>query len=148
MPDDGDLPWSDEDAPPARQRYDMSAPPVREAAPIEVSPAVTAPPAVSELDWKTLCDKVSPGLAMDLKMVLGDDSKINGSVSDGLLSITAANNFVYGRFNKQEVLHKFSKAASELCGREIRANLSELNENAREKRSLEDLRAFKEVRFI
>ena len=60
--------------------------------------------------------------------------------------------FLYARFNRQDVLAKFSEAASRLAGREIRAKLTELTEQAatqdNAKRSLEDLKAFKEVRFI
>ena len=54
------------------------------------------------------------------------------------------------RVNRQEVLSKFSAAASELCGREIRAVASELKQEAGapQTRSLEELRGFKEVKFI
>ena len=76
---------------------------------------------------------------------------LRGRIEGGLLKLEVAPGFLYGRVNRQEVLAKFSAAASELCGRDIRAVVSELSDDAApepQKRSLEDLRGFKEVRFI
>ena len=49
----------------------------------------------------------------------------------------------------REVMGKFSAAATQLAGREVHAVLEELSDKPAEaKRSLEDLKAFKEVHFI
>ena len=57
--------------------------------------------------------------------------------------------FIYGRFNKPEVIAKLSAAASSVSGREMRVLLGEKQEQQpRQKRELEELKAFKEVRFI
>ena len=87
-------------------------------------------------------------LTRDVALQLDDTKNIRAEINENILSIEITPGFIYGRFNKPEVLSKFAAVASELTGREMRATLSELNEKAREKRSLEDLRAFKEVRFI
>ena len=57
--------------------------------------------------------------------------------------------FIYGRFNKPDVLAKLSAAASAVSGREMRVLISEKqDQQPRQKRELEELKAFKEVRFI
>lgn len=156
MPDDSDIPWS-EDEPIVRPVIPVMPETVTAADEVPAKPQQTAEaheaPAVvsaapSDVSWADICAKVSPGLAMDLKMVLGDDSKISGSVRDGVLTICAANSFVYGRFNKSEVLNKFSKAASQLSGRDIRVVLTEGKIEGPQQRSLDELKAFKEVKFI
>lgn len=98
--------------------------------------------------WKDICTKVAPKLPMDIKLKLGDDKAVRGQIENGLLKIEAAAGFVYGRFNRADVLARFSEAASEVCGREIHAVVTELKENPRAQRSIEELKQFKEVRFI
>ncbi len=100
------------------------------------------------ISWEDICRKARTTLPRDVALLLDDSLNIKAQLDENVLSIRITPGFIYGRFNKPDVLNKFAAAASELCGREIRANLSELNEKAREKRSLEDLKAFKEVRFI
>jgi len=46
------------------------------------------------------------------------------------------------------VLAKFSEAATALAGKEIHALLSELHDEPRPQRSLDELKQFKEVKFI
>jgi hypothetical protein len=87
-------------------------------------------------------------LTRDVALQLDDSKNIKAQIKENVLSIEITPGFIYGRFNKPEVLNKLAAIASELTGREMRATLSELNEKAREKRSLDDLKAFKEVRFI
>ena len=70
-------------------------------------------------------------------------------MENGALHIRVVPGFLYTRFNRQEVMGKFSAAATELAGREVHAVLEELSDKPAEaKRSLEDLKAFKEVHFI
>lgn len=107
-----------------------------------------AAPVPTEVTWADICSKAKEVLTRDVALQLDDTKNIRAEIKENILSIEITPGFIYGRFNKPEVLSKFAAVASELTGREMRATLSELNEKAREKRSLEDLRAFKEVRFI
>ena len=91
---------------------------------------------------------MSDRLPMDLKIYIGDDTKLRGRTEGGVLHLEVAPGFVYGRFNRQEVLQKFAAAAGELAGREIRVMLSELKPDERPRRDIDELRAFKEVKFI
>ena len=105
----------------------------------------------AEPGWEAICKQVAPTLTKDIGTRLGDPKSLRGRIEGGLLKLEVAPGFLHGRVNRQEVLAKFSAAASELCGRDIRAVVSELNDDAApepQKRSLEDLRGFKEVRFI
>ena len=98
--------------------------------------------------WTEICARVSDRLPMDLKIYIGDDTKLRGRTEGGVLHLEVAPGFVYGRFNRQEVLQKFAAAAGELAGREIRVMLSELKPDERPRRDIDELRAFKEVKFI
>ena len=120
-----------------RQAEKKPEEPVRPAAPAEKVPT-----------WAEICSWVSDRLPMDLKILLGDNTKLRGRAEGDVFHLEAMPGFIYGRFNKQEVLQLFAQAASELAGREIRVMLSELRPNERQRRDIDELRAFKEVKFI
>lgn len=105
-------------------------------------------PMSAEVTWADICRRAKEVLTRDVALQLDDSKNIRATISENVVSIEITPGFIYGRFNKPEVLSKFAAVASELTGREMRATLSELNEKTREKRSLEELKAFKEVRFL
>ena len=118
-----------------------------EAPPLPEDPAAEPPSADGEL-WSAVCAAVSPKLTPDLRYVLGDSTKVRGRMENGVLHVDCLPGFVYGRFNRQEVLDSFAAAASRKCGRDVRVILGELGADAQSTRSVEELRQFKEVRFI
>ena len=122
-------------------------PPEEEAPPLPEDPAAVPPSADGEL-WSAVCAAVSPKLTPDLRYVLGDSTKVRGRMENGVLHVDCLPGFVYGRFNRQEVLDSFAAAASRKCGRDVRVILGELGADAQRTRSVEELRQFKEVRFI
>lgn len=122
-------------------------PPEEEAPPLPEDPAAVPPSADGEL-WSAVCAAVSPKLTPDLRYVLGDSTKVRGRMENGVLHVDCLPGFVYGRFNRQEVLDSFAAAASRKCGRDVRVILGELGADAQSTRSVEELRQFKEVRFI
>lgn len=162
-------PWDDEtppppmeeDAPPPRgmrvpafevPRFDP-APVSARPAPVEPIPppsaAVSAAPeAGGGATWTAICAAAAPKLPPDLRFTLEDAGKIRGTVEGGTLKISCIPGFVYGRFNRPEVLERFAAAAKSVCGRDMRAILEELNDAAGAARSVEELKQFKEVRFI
>ena len=101
-----------------------------------------------ELAWKDICAKAAGALPMDIKLRLDDSASVRGKIENGTLRIEVVPGFLYGRFNRQDVLAKFSEAATALAGREIHALLSELHDEPRPQRSLDELKQFKEVKFI
>ena len=116
----------------------------------------SAPPPAEEkpLDartlWTAVCEKARAGLPRDLHIHLGENGSVVPRLENGVLRLEIAAGFIYGRFNKPEVVAKLSAAASTVCGREMRVIVSELTEQAPKpaQHSLEDLKQFKEVRFI
>ena len=112
----------------------------------EAQPKADAP--AGEPAWKDICAKVAGALPMDIKLRLDDSASVRGKIENGTLRIEVVPGFLYGRFNRQDVLAKFSEAATALVGKEIHALLSELHDEPRPQRSLDELKQFKEVKFI
>lgn len=112
----------------------------------EAQPKADAP--AGEPTWKDICAKAAGSLPMDIKLRLDDSASVRGKIENGTLRIEVVPGFLYGRFNRQDVLAKFSEAATALAGKEIHALLSELHDEPRPQRSLDELKKFKEVKFI
>ena len=112
----------------------------------EAQPKADAP--AGEPAWKDICAKAAGALPMDIKLRLDDSASVRGKIENGTLRIEVMPGFLYGRFNRQDVLAKFSEAATALAGKEIHALLSELHDEPRPQRSLDELKQFKEVKFI
>ena len=126
--------------------------PVHEPEPVEVNTKL-APAPVSipdgSVSWSAICKRVADQLPKDISMRLEDEKSVRARIEGPQLRIEVVPGFVYSRFNRQEILAKFSAAATELAGREIRAVVSPMEDRPGDgKRSLDDLKAFKEVRFI
>jgi len=101
------------------------------------------------VSWREIAAEAAPTLPRDISMQLNDPKTVRGRLDGQLLRLEVMPGFLYGRFNKPEVLARFSEAAARLAGREIRAALSELTDDSQApRRSLEDLKEFKEVRFV
>ena len=112
----------------------------------EAQPKADAP--AGEPTWKDICAKAAGSLPMDIKLRLDDSASVRGKIENGTLRIEVVPGFLYGRFNRQDVLAKFSEVATALAGKEIHALLSELHDEPRPQRSLDELKQFKEVKFI
>ena len=132
MPSDDDAPF----APPADNEAAEYAPPEEALSPAD------------EALWQGVCERVKAKLSPDLRIVLEDTAKVHGAVEGGVLRLECLPGFVYGRFNRQETLDRFAAAAKQVTGREMRVILSELKDDSGGKRSVDELKQFKEVRFI
>ena len=135
--------------PPPGEEYSE---PVEPEEPPKPQPEPEAQSAAADVSWDEIKAAAGPLLPKDISTRLDDVSSVRGFLEGPVLNLLVVPGFLYGRFNRQDVLGKFSDAASRLAGREIRARLSELTESAEApagaKRSLDELKAFKEVRFI
>ena len=134
---------------PQRNAPAASAPALESTAPEQetASPAPIAPDVQSGINWKELCARVAPDLPIDLRYALEDETTVRGELIGNLLTLQVQPGFKYNRFNRQDVLEVFAREASQLTGREIHSKITELSEQARPGRSLEELRQFKEVHF-
>ena len=120
---------------------------------IEPAENAETPPGESgehNVTWREIIAQAAPTLPKDLSSMRLDDAKcVRGRMDGAILRLEVMPGFLYGRFNKPDVLAKFSDAASTLAGHEVRAVLTELADHPEtSKRSLDDLKAFKEVRFV
>jgi len=97
--------------------------------------------------WAKICERVKPALTPEKRPMLGNSNSLTGKLNGDELRIEAQPGFVYGRFKDQAVLEKFAAAARELTGRAIRVTISELKQEQRERRDINELRSFPEVRF-
>ncbi|MBR7073608.1 MAG: DNA polymerase III subunit gamma/tau [Oscillospiraceae bacterium] len=129
-----------------------AAQPVPAPAPVPPAPERPAAPPESagkSVSWQEIAAQAAPMLPMDLRPWLNDAQCVRGQLDGPILRLEVVPGFLYGRFNKQSVLGKLAEAAGTLAGHEVRAALSELSGDASASgRSLEDLKAFKEVRFV
>lgn len=107
-----------------------------------------APAADDGLFWEKVRAAVETQLPMELRVCLGDEKRVWGRTDGTTLYVEVLPGFLFGRFNRQEILSKFAEAASAAAGREMRVQLLERKEAPRQQRSLDELKKFKEVRFI
>lgn len=122
----------------------------RENPPAE-PPAAPRREAAPERDgslWPAVRTEVALALPMDLRVCLDDGSRILGYAEGGVFHLDVLPGFLYNRINKQEILTRFAEAVRKVSGREMRVQLGELKKAERVQRSLEELKGFKEVRFI
>lgn len=124
-----------------------TAPAPVEAAPAEAPAANSPAPDAGGEVWGAICAAAAARLMPDLRLAVRDGAKVRGTLEGNILRIECLPGFVYGRFNKPEVIDAFSRAAHEVVGREIRVMLAELKAEAAKTRSVDELRQFKEVKF-
>ena len=135
-------PWESE---PEEEREPVSEP---DPEPVP-DPVPAAPPPAPELSREKLYELLAAMLPRELATRLDDDKSIRASLENNMLKLEVVPGFLFGRVNRPELLTRIGDAASKLAGREIRAAVSELTEaSAAPRRSLDELRGFKEVHFI
>ena len=83
-----------------------------------------------------------------MRIYPGDGSKLRGKLKGNVLTLEAESGFIYNRFNRAEILQKFSDCAAELTGHMVNTVLREMTDAVRETRSLDELKAFPETRVI
>ena len=111
-------------------------------------PAPNAPDDGGPQFWNELCRGIVPRLPVDMRIYPGDGSKLRGKLKGNVLTLEAESGFIYNRFNRAEILQKFSDCAAELTGHMVNTILREMTDAVRETRSLDELKAFPETRVI
>ena len=87
-------------------------------------------------------------LPMELKSFVQDPTKFRMYLSESTLHLDVIPGFFYDRFRKTEILAAFEAAAEKTTGRKIRAQLEELKISNGPMRDINELKQFKEVKFI
>ena len=156
LPEEDDLPWNEEPPQFAEPQPEDALPkraalPEKKPEPQSVKePVSTAPPAAAESPafWSELCRKIGARLPADMRIYPGDDSKLRGELRGNVLTLEAEGGFVYNRFNRAEILQRFSDCAAEITGRSVNTILKVLDPAKRETRSLDELKKFPETHVI
>ena len=123
------------------------------ASPAELNPDASPQAADAPTDnaslWSAIIEKAEDSLPRGVIPILTDPSQIVCEVGYDTLHLRAAPGFSYNTMNKQDILMRLREAANLVTGRSLKVQLSELsNDPAEPRRSLEELRKFKETRFV
>lgn len=111
-------------------------------------PKAVEPEPVSGDIWKAVCDEAALSLPMELRINLGDESRIRVYGEGNVMHIEAKPGFIFERFKRLDITEIFIRAAKKITGMDMTVRLTELGDSPREKRSIEELKQFKEFRFI
>ena len=175
LPEEDDLPWNEEPPAPAAPQHapwedeadeldpaqfaepqpedelpkhapqpEKRPEPLPQKEPVGTAPAAAESPAF----WRELCGKITARLPADMRIYPGDESKLRGTLSGNVLTLQAESGFVYNRFNRAEILQRFSDCAAELTGRSVNTILKVLDPALRATRSLDELKKFPETHVV
>ena len=158
-PDDGDAPpWDDEPvpaAPPSAREpvvptmepvvpASVPEPEVKDTAPIQAAQA--APSAPAGFDWARYVQLVTPKLGVGYQVLFRSAGDASGELDGDTLVIRLSAGILYNGLSTPNNLEILRATACELAGREIHVRVLPMGDAAQ--RSLDELRAFREVRFI
>ena len=124
-----------------------------EANPVDLNPDAPAEAASAPVNpealWSEIIDKAEAQLPVGLIPILTDSTMTRCDIDYDTLRLFVQPGFFYNAINNQDILIRIRAAASEVTGRSLKIQLSELNEaNQAPTRSLDELKKFKETRFI
>lgn len=125
----------------------------------KVSPARLNPDAPPEAEsaptderelWRAIVERAEESLRPGIAPILLNGMQTRCSVSYDTMRIEAAPGFAYNTLNNRDVLLRLRQAAQTVTGRSLKLSLEVLAPDAPDKprRDVEELRKFKETRFI
>ncbi len=123
------------------------------ASPVELNPDAAPQAAQAPTDnaslWSEIVDKAESNLPRGIIPILTDPTQTFCEIEYDTMHLRVAPGFFYNAINNQDVLMRLREAANLVTGRSLKVQLSELTDDTSEpKRSLEELKKFKETRFI
>ena len=113
----------------------------------DASPAAD-PGLTGDALWNAVIEKAETELPPGLLPILGDRSQVRCEFGNGAMRLFAVPGFIFNMVNDQQVLNKLRSAASELSGGSMKISIAELADTGAPTRSLEELKKFKETRFL
>lgn len=115
----------------------------------DASPEAENAPTDQKQLWEAILDKAETELPRGIIPILSDPTQANCSIDYDTMHLYVVPGFFYDSVNNQAVLLRLRSAASEITGRSLRIELNELvSDSDKPLRSLEELKKFKETRFI
>lgn len=115
----------------------------------DAAPAADNAPTDNAALWAAILERAEDNLPMGIMPILTNPLQAECDVEYDTLRLRVAPGFFYNAINKQDVLMRLREAANLVTGRSLKVQLSELSsEPSAPKRSLDELKKFKETRFI
>lgn len=127
--------------------------PEEDISPVDLNPdasieAKSAPTDNAEL-WQAIVEKADEQLPAGITALLSDSAQVKAEISYDKMTIFAAPGFAFNMINKQDTIIRIRSAAYEVTGRGLKIQILELtDDNPSPARDIEELRKFKETRFI
>lgn len=123
--------------------------------PVDLNPdapeAAKDAPTDSKALWKLILDKADGSLPVGVMSILSDPAKTRCKISGGVMTLFVEAGFYFNMIKNQDVIIRIRSAASEASGKSFTVNVEELKDDAasaRPVRDIEELKKFKETRFI
>ena len=115
----------------------------------DAEPAAENAPTDNAALWAAILERAEESLPFGIIPILTNPLQAVCDVEYDTLRLRVAPGFYYNTINKQDVLMRLREAANLVTGRSLKVQLSELSsEPVAPKRSLDELKKFKETRFI
>ena len=115
----------------------------------DASPEAASAPVDNEALWSDIMDKAESTLPVGLIPILTNPELVQCEVDYSSLQLYIAPGFFYDAINKQDVLMRIRDAANEVTGRSLTVHINDLSaKENKPQRSLDELKKFKETRFI
>ena len=115
----------------------------------DAAPQAADAPADNASLWAAIIENAEDSLPRGITPILADPSQTVCEVGYDTLHLQVSPGFFYNAINRQDVLMRLREAANLVTGRSLKVQLSELrDEPAEPRRSLDELRKFKETRFV
>ena len=103
----------------------------------------------SEQIWTAVLDRVDGPELVGLMPILSDPTQVRCTIENDTMKLMAVPGFFYNMINDQNVLMRLRAAASDVCGRSLKIQMSELTDSFNAPaRDINELRKFKETRFV
>ncbi len=97
---------------------------------------------------KKVLEKAKQRLPIDVRISVDDPARVRFSLNDNEVLIEVFQSFLMERLKKPETRDVFANAAREVLGRAVSVRITELQQGQRMMRDINELRQFKEVKFI
>ncbi len=123
------------------------------ASPVELNPDAPASAADAPQDnealWTAIVEKAEDTLPRGVIPILSNPVQTRCTVSYDTLALEVVPGFFFNAVNNQAVLMRLREAAAAVTGRSLKLTIAELHEdNSKPRRDVEELRKFKETRFV
>ena len=123
------------------------------ASPVSLNP--DAPPSAENAPtdpdklWDAVVEKAEESLPFSVIAILTNPVQARGTVSSDAITLEAMPGFPFNTLNNQNVLMRLREAANAVTGRSLKITIRELSDgDGRPRRDIEELRKFKETRFV